>query len=154
MTLVELGIMPRNTDELLQQGTWWRPNGGEWTEIAAMSPEHRLNTARMLMRRARALKIRSEIDALWFATRYGGPDDDGMFWEEGPEQHPTVWLEATPLHRALVAGLPEGGGAYAALARRARHWSTCAMRLREGDPARLPDAVCTCAPPESPDVPA
>jgi len=151
---VDRDIMPRNACELLDQGRYWQPKSGEWIEIAAMSDEHRLNTARMLMRKARAIKLRYEIDLVMLATRWGGPDCDDLLWEDAPFQNPTLWLGEMPLYRALVADLPEGGAAYAAVARRARHWSTCLMRLREGDPACPPDAVCTCAAPEGTDVPA
>lgn len=149
MTLTEdLGIMPRNAYELLHQGSVWRPRDGDWMPIADMTPEHRLSTARFLMRRAHAMMLRSEIDEMLSFSRFGYPDDDmGLDFGQGPTVHPTVWMAERPLYRALIAGLPEGGAAYAALARRAKHWSTCPFRLADGDPNRPVDATCTCAAP-------
>lgn len=139
---------PRNAYELLNQGSVWRPRGGDWIPISAMTAEHRLSTARFLMRRAKAMMLRSEIDEMLSFSQFGYPDDDmGLDFGDAPRVNPTVWMAERPLYRALVAGLPEGGAAYAALARRARHWSTCPFRLAEGDPERPVDATCTCAAP-------
>lgn len=139
---------PRNAYELLNQGSVWRPRGGDWIPISAMTAEHRLSTARFLMCRAKAMMLRSEIDEMLSFSAFGYPDDDmGLDFGDAPRVNPTVWMAERPLYRALVAGLPEGGAAYAALARRARHWSTCPFRLAEGDPERPVDATCTCAAP-------
>ena len=143
----DLGIVPTSTYELLHQGTLWRPRGQDWMPIADMTPEHRLSTARFLLRRAKAMKLRSEIDEMFAFSRFGYPDDMGLDFGQEPYVNPTEWLTGRPLYRALVADLPEGGAAYAAVARRARHWSTCPFRLADGHPDRPVDASCTCAAP-------
>lgn len=137
---------PGSVYELLEQVAWWRNNAGEWVAVAAMSREHRLNTAKWLMRRVKIVKLRYEIAELTMFSRFGGPDDDGT-WDFHDSSDPTVWLTERPLYRALVADLPESGAAYAALARRAKHWNTCPFRLAEGSPDRPVDATCTCAAP-------
>jgi hypothetical protein len=138
-------LMPRNAYELLHQGSVWRPRGEDWTPIDQMTPEHRLSTANFLMRRAKAMMLRSEIDEMLSFSGFGYPHDDmGLDFGDAPRVNPTVWMAERPLYRALVAGLPEGGTAYAALARRARHWSTCPFRLADGHPDRPANAVCAC----------
>jgi hypothetical protein len=133
---------PRDTLELLAQRAWWRNASGEWLAIADMTPEHRLNAAAMLVRKAAAYQRAALMAEINFMRAFSPPDDV----EFDTFGQPVDWMQRQHLYRALVADLPTSPRKLAKLAARASHWSTCPMRLRKRD--RHPDAACTCKTPD------
>jgi len=150
----------RNTYRLLNQGEVWFPKGRPRVAIADMDPEWRFNTARFLERRAAVLELlysmgelgvlgeptmQAVVGEVWGETVTAGPlfshlDLLGEHASDAFDQElerrvgdPVAWLRTTPLYQALVAGLPRRGKRLAALAERARHWSTCPARTGTGD---------------------
>lgn len=133
-------------DWLLHQGEYWRPRQGGMVRIADMGKTWRYNTARMLLRKARAIALSQH-------ARMGAIVDDPMLGPSGDGatmaveremqdmiDHPEEWVSGTALLRALQDGLPTEGKKLRKLAERARHYSTCPCRRK---PSALSD--CTCA---------
>jgi hypothetical protein len=131
--------------EYLTQDKQWQPNGKPPVAIADMEPEWRYNAARYLERHAAVIGQRYSLAAtVWFAAITSsplGPSEnaaDGIQSDMEREEaeiarDPVAWIRTTKLHRALVDGLPTKPKKVAALAERARHWSTCPARTGDGD---------------------
>lgn len=131
--------------DYLNQGQVWRPNGKPPVAIADMDQEWRYNAARWLERGAVAIGQRYSLDSsLWLAVQLGsplGPSENAAdrierdIERENAEidRDPVAWIRTTPLHQALMTGLPTKPKKLAALAERARHWSTCPARTGDGD---------------------
>lgn len=133
-------------NEYFDQGERWKPSGKPLVAIADMDPAWRHNSARFLERRAAEFAIRyGRAEAMWWAAECAsqiGPSEasrDGIEREmaeraDARAEDPVGWIRTTALHKALVAGLPDGDEREA-LAERARHWSTCPIR-NGGDTCR------------------
>lgn len=129
--------MPRMS-WLLDQTEWWYPKRRPAVRVAEMDKTYRYNTLKWLERRAQTLH--GTVGGRYLA---GAPDEVWADWER-EARDPIGWLHQQPLVKALRKGLPTGGRKLAALQERAKHWSTCPMRLRAE--ARPPFASCTCVP--------
>lgn len=117
---------------LLDQDEWWYPKGRPPVRIAHMDKPWRLNTLRMLERKAVGIKF-----DIGMRYMHDAPDDVWGSWErESPLEH----LHEYPLIKALRRGLPGRPDKLAALEARAKHWSTCPMRLAH--PGRLDRCAC------------
>jgi len=126
---------------IYDQDKQWRTGTGEMVDIAAMEPEHRLNTVLMLMRNAALVAQQYEMGWSWYMAVTGAPDDVCAEADREDEQRsrdPQGWLLSTRLVRALIAELPTDALEFAMLERRAKHWPTCP--IRQGD-IKMP---CTC----------
>lgn len=130
---------PATTYAFLDQPELWRNAKGDWVQVADMSPEYRFNCARMLLGRAARYAFAVEMEEL--NSTFGWPDDMEPYTVNNPDR----WMRERLLYRSLVTGLPTRGGALSKLAERARHYSTCPMRLRRK--LRPADAVCACPSP-------
>jgi hypothetical protein len=131
--------------EYLTQGEKWKPNGKPLVAIADMDPEWRFNAARYLERHAAVIGQRYSLaQTMWFAAITSSPLGPGENAADSIEhdidreeaeiaRDPVAWIRTTKLHRALVAGLPTKKRKVAALAERAKHWSTCPARAGGGD---------------------
>lgn len=104
---------------LLYQDAWWYPKDRPAVRIASMDKPWKLNTVRMLERKADQIKM----DEMWHLG--DAPDE---VWASFEHQPAAEFLAETPLHRALMRGLPTGGRKLRMLEARAVHWSTCPMR--------------------------
>jgi hypothetical protein len=105
--------------------------------IVEMDKPHRYNTWQWLLKRVYNLEANDRGRSIWS----NAPDE---VWSDIEHRDPIAWLCEQPLVRALRKGLPTGGPKLAALQERAKHWSTCPMRLR---PEQRPAfAACTCVP--------
>ncbi len=140
MTEPELTLRP-GWYTYLNQSELWKPNGKPLVRIADMSPEWRFNASQWLLHRTKVISHKY-IMSCWAeqlqAERLDsvlGELDRGM---GRADRDLRAWLKDMSLFRALVAGLPNEGGPRRRLAERARHWSTCPMRLT--------DAICDCQP--------
>ncbi|MFG1659031.1 hypothetical protein ACGFIY_21115 [Micromonospora chersina] len=134
--------------DYLTQGQVWYPAGKRPVAIAAMDPEWRYNSARLLERRAAtiAAKYQSSRDlrlAALTASSVGPSDTAADSLERTAEEEdadieraPAVWIRDTALYLALVADLPTEPAEMEALAERARHLATC--------PARAGAEDCRC----------
>jgi len=123
---------------LLDQTQWWYPKRRPAILITSMDKTHRYNTVKWLERAAGALH--GSVGSRYLA---GAPDEVWTGWMREAND-PVGWLHRQPLVKALRKGLPTTGRKLADLQERAKHWSTCPMRLRiEVRPAF---ASCTCVP--------
>lgn len=109
--MTETETRPERIDDRLRQGEWWRTKEGEWVRIADMAPSHRINTARMLLR-----KSAGYAEAMrWaeFGIMHGAPDEVVDSWLNSDDRrtaNTTAWMASTALHKALVAGLAVQSG--------------------------------------------
>lgn len=138
--------------EYLDQGKQWKPEGRGLVAIAVMDPEWRYNASRWLERHAAPFASRYSLeesfDLLNLVLSPIGPgemsaDSIQSEVERGADERrrdPVAWIRTTNLYQALVAGLPTKRKELARLAERARHYSTCPVRIA---PAGA-DAPCTC----------
>ena len=131
---------------LIWQNTWWYPYRRPALRVAEMDRAHRYSTANWLGRRAWGIVSGQEMRMVLSFQPSGDMACDAFERElDEMREDPVGYLDSTPLMVALRKGLPTGGRKLAALAERARHWSTCPMRLkREQRNAR---DICTCPPP-------
>jgi hypothetical protein len=119
---------------LLGQDVWWYPHRRPAALIAAMDKPWRYNTVRWLERRAPRLEFHDAMRGIWADA------PDGVV-NALASRTPMEYLREQPLYRRLNRGLPHPESAKGrALALRAIHWHTCAMR--KAHPARLD--TCTC----------
>jgi len=134
-------VLPRTMYDLLEQGDVWRMKDGQWKPLAEMTQEHRLNVAKFLLKHACTIKVRYELAVMALGGgEYNDAFDQGIDFSD--MDNPTLWIAERPLYRALMAGLPEGGSAMAALRRRASHHHTCEHSKRFEQ--RKHGAPCTC----------
>lgn len=109
--MTETETRPERVDDRLRQGEWWRTKEGEWVRIADMAPSHRINTARMLLR-----KSAGYAEAMrWaeFGIMHGAPDEVVDSWLNSDDRrtaNTTAWIASTALYKALVAGLAVQSG--------------------------------------------
>lgn len=131
---------------LLEQDTWWYPQGRPAVRVVHMDKPWRLNVIRFIERRAPQLAS----DEYWrMASWAAGPMGPGgdmavdAFDSAMVEviSNPLGWVREQPLMIALRKGLPKPGGrAEELLAARAVHWNTCPMR--RAHPGKLDRCVC------------
>lgn len=131
------------------QSKRWQPdNNRVAANIVDMPPEWRLNCVRFLERRATryaaAYAKGCEAETLNVPHVMSGEMAQCSITRELEEEadwartNPDEWIRATPLYRALAAGLPARGRELRALEQRAAHWSGCEWRAGETD-------SCSCA---------
>jgi hypothetical protein len=119
---------------LLEQRTWWYPQGRPAVRVASMDRPWRWNVARHLERRAPKLEHADRWRGIWADA----PDD---VWAMLERRTPQEFLDESPLYRALTRQLPKvDSRAGRLLAARAVHWNTCPMRAKH--PA--PSDTCVC----------
>lgn len=123
-------------NEYLRQGEVWKPKDRDPVRIADMDDTWRYNAVRFMQRHAGSLAMKYQaaaLNAMWV-----GADFDGHWFDEdqAPTARPERWIKTTKLYRTLLATLPTGD-ALAALAERARHWSTCPTR-------QSTELTCSC----------
>ena len=93
---------PRTTVTLLQQGKWWKSANG-WIRIKHMTPAHRANVARGLMRQVDKLVMLNRIHTEF--TIFDAPDG---VWNSltnelsSIDADPATWLRNTKLYRKLT----------------------------------------------------
>lgn len=152
-----------------RQGETWIPDGKPPVAIKDMDAAWRHNAAAFLVRRARNYLFLYEVGEITsifggMAPEVLGEEDGqpvyGRMVSTGPTPgsmaelavesdleraraergaDPEAWIRSTPLHKALVKGLPkEGKKKRTELAQLARHWSDCPVRTGA-------DGACPCA---------
>lgn len=126
---------------MFNQGELWLPKDRPAVHIDDMGLEWRFNSARLLERGATTSVVRygwSELFSLSGLSEDNAMDlaNDMDHWQAQRERDPLAWVRTTKLYRALIADLPAELDALTALAERARHWSTCAVRTG--------DITCSC----------
>lgn len=147
------------------QGEMWKPDKRPFVRVADMDEVWRFNTTRWLERNAHTFATRygvgevsslseplyqNVVDARGNAA-FVGPmlsefdvmsdrfQEDVAQWDEDRIADPVAWIRTTTLYRALAEGLPTEGAELEGLTARAKHWSTCPVRLS-------PEASCNCTP--------
>jgi len=113
----------------LDQPDCWVSGNGELL-ICEMAPEHRYNSAQMLLRAAERLATTCAMELIWRS-----PQDMGDLAEDAIDQittqmhlDPQGWMEQTTLYRSLMHGLPTDPEGLAVLKYRARHYGGCPAR--------------------------
>lgn len=97
------------------QGEWWQQKDETWIRVADMTPRHRGNSARMILRHAAVVSARlkrAERFRLWveMASPMGPSEISGIkhdIDERARErtQDPQKWMRSTALFKALADGL-------------------------------------------------
>lgn len=107
---------PMSVTARFGQGDWWRRLSGEWVRIGDMTPQHRYNTAAILMRGARIHAFRFAWEFAGEVGRHNGGEmaHDSLEREldhlnEQAFKDPQGWLRETTLYKALTAGLTVTG---------------------------------------------
>jgi hypothetical protein len=96
---------PRTFRESIDQGKWWKSNEG-WIKIKDMTPGHRINAARMLLRAAKNIEASYSMSSLYLYV--DAPDDvvDSLLDADNRRAaNPEAWLRDTRLYRKLTKGL-------------------------------------------------
>lgn len=99
-------LVPVPLTRVYNQGKVWLPAAGQWIRIKDMTPRHRLNSARMLMRQAETRAMQLGFAELCIMR--GAPDVvvDDWLREDGERLNdPQKWMRETKLYRALIKGL-------------------------------------------------
>jgi hypothetical protein len=87
----------------MRQGKWWRMRGGEWIKIKKMTPAHRANVARLLVRNAAKIEFQDSMSALSYLGE--APDevvDEVLAESERNAADPQAWVRSTKLYRKLT----------------------------------------------------
>ena len=98
--------VPRSIAQMMDQGKWWKTADEGWVRIKDLTPAHRLNAAKGMMRAAATI----EFQYGWNVTLMLGNADDGV---AGPimdeldnnSANPRKWLRRTKLYRKMIKGL-------------------------------------------------
>jgi hypothetical protein len=95
---------PRSLRELFEQGKWWKGAEG-WIRVKDMTPAHRLNVARLLIRNAADYAEQMAWSTHAALVGLNAPEEvvDDMFREmEERDAEPTAWMCKTKLYRKIT----------------------------------------------------